>query len=212
MRIQMKIAIIGTGIVGLTLGKKWIQKKHEVIFGSRSESIEKNREKLSSHNLQAQVDTILSAIAKVDVIVLAIPYEEGLKVAELIGDVSGKTIIDVMNPFTANFSGIKLGFSTSGAEEVQKRIPKSHVVKAFNHYGVKVTDNPQFGTQKAVLYYCGSDKESLKSVGQLVDEIGYDGVGVNNLEFARVIEPLALVWMSGIRQFGVDHALGLLKR
>lgn len=207
----MKIAIIGTGSVGLTLGKKWIQKKHEVVFGSRSESIEKNRAKLLSLNLQVEVDTIQSAISGVDVIVLAVPYEEGLKIAELIGDISGKTIIDVMNPFTADFSGIKLGFSTSGAEEVQKRVPKSHVVKAFNHYGVKVTENPQFGMQKAVLYYCGSDKESLKFVGQLVDEVGYDGVGINNLEFARVLEPLALVWMSGIRQFGVDHALGLLK-
>jgi 8-hydroxy-5-deazaflavin:NADPH oxidoreductase len=208
----MKIAIIGMGNVGFTVGKKWVQAKHEVTFGSRPESIQKHRKKLLSENLQAKAESVRTAASDADVIVLAVPHTESLNVADSLRDIKGKTIIDVSNWFKPDFSSLALGFSTSGAEEIQKRLPNSHVVKAFNHYGADVMENPQFGDRKAVLYFCGSNPEALNKVAELVKDVGFEGVGVDNIEFARTLEPLALVWMAGLDRFGTEHAFGLLKR
>lgn len=208
----MKITIIGAGEVGLTLGRKWIQANHDVVFGSKPESLKKYREKLISLNLTAKTDLAESAAQHADIIVLAVPHEQILGVADSLRDLNDKTVIDVSNWFTPDHSGLKLGFSTSAAEEIQKRVPKSHVIKAFNHYGTDVMANPQFGDRKAVLYFCGNNTDSLNQVAQLVNDVGFEGVGINNIEFARTLEPLALVWMAGLKRFGTEHALSLLTR
>jgi predicted dinucleotide-binding enzyme len=207
----MKIAIIGMGTVGFTLGKKWVQAKHEVTFGSRPESIQKHREKLLSENLQAKAESVRTAARDADVIVLAVPHTESLNVAESLKDIKDKTVIDVSNWFKPDLS-LEIGFSTSGAEEIQKRLPNSHVVKAFNQYGADVMENPQFGDRKAVLYFCGSNAEALNKVAELVKDVGFEGVGVDKIEFARTLESLSLVWMAGLDRFGTEHAFGLLKR
>jgi predicted dinucleotide-binding enzyme len=75
---EMKIAIIGMGTVGFTLGKKWVQAKHEVTFGSRPESIQKHRKKLLSENPQAKAESVRTAASDADVIVLAVPHTESL--------------------------------------------------------------------------------------------------------------------------------------
>ena len=208
----MKIAIIGAGEVGLTLGKKWLAKKHDVVFGSRPASLTKHRERLTSSGVEAKVDVIEAAARDADVIVLAVPHEQTLEVADSLRDLKNKTIVDVSNWALPGWSGLKLGFTTSGAEEVQKHVPQSHVVKAFNHYGAGVMADPQFGDRKAVLYFCGSNAEALNKVSQLVEEAGFEGVGVNDLKFARALEPLAQIWVAGIKRFGPQHALALLRR
>src|SRR5260370_25944696 len=73
-------------------------------------------------------------------------------------------------------------------------------------------EDPQCGDRKAVLYFCGSNAEALNKVAELVKDVGFEGVGVDNIEFARTLEPLALVWMAGLDRFGTEHAFGLLKR
>jgi 8-hydroxy-5-deazaflavin:NADPH oxidoreductase len=208
----MKIAIIGAGEVGLTLGRKWAAQKHEIVFGSRPTSLTKHREQLTSLGINARVDAIEAAARDADVIVLAVPHEQILEVADLLRDLKNKTIIDVSNWALPGWSGLKLGFNTSGAEEVQKHVPQSHVVKAFNHYGADVIANPQFGDSRAVLYFCGSNAEALNKASQLVADAGFEGVAVNDLKFARALEPLAQIWVAGIKRFGTEHALALVKR
>lgn len=209
----MKIAVIGVGNVGRSLGKKWVQANHEVVFGARPPSLEKHRKTILSENFHAKVETIESAAKGADVIVLAVPHEEILNVAESLNRlIDGKTVIDVSNWALPDWSGLKVGFTTSGAEEVQKRLPRSHVAKAFNHYGANIMANPVFGDRKAALYFCSDDSRALDEVSQLVRDVGFDGVGINELKFARVLEPLAQLWVAGIEHFGPDHALALLKR
>jgi predicted dinucleotide-binding enzyme len=209
----MKIAVIGIGDVGLTLGKKWSQANHEVVFGARPQSLEKHRKMILSENIHAKVETIEGAAKGADVILLAVPHEEILNVAESLNNLlDGKTVIDVSNWALPDWSGLKLGFTTSGAEEVQKRLPRSHVVKAFNHYGANIMANPMFGDRKAVLYFCADHSKALHEVSKLVQDAGFDGVGINELKFARVLEPLAQLWIAGIEHFGADHAFAILKR
>ena len=209
----MKIAVIGIGEVGLSLGKKWVQANHEVVFGARLRSLEKHRKMILSENIHAKVETIEGAAKDADMILLAVPHEEILNVAESLNNLlGGKTVIDVSNWALPDWSGLKIGFTTSGAEEVQKRLPRSHVVKAFNHYGANIMANPMFGDRKAVLYFCADHSKALHEVSKLVQDAGFDGVGINDLKFARVLEPLAQLWVAGIEHFGADHAFALLKR
>jgi 8-hydroxy-5-deazaflavin:NADPH oxidoreductase len=81
----MKIAVIGIGDVGLTLGRKWVQASHEVVFGARPQSLGKHRKMLLSENIRAKVETIEGAAKGADVILLAVPHEEILNVAESFG-------------------------------------------------------------------------------------------------------------------------------
>ena len=200
----MKIAIVGAGEVGQALAPRWIQAGHQVVFGVRAQSLEKYRSRL------ALVETIEEATRAAEVVLLAVPHEVILEVADSLADPT--VVIDASNWSLPDWSGLKLGFSTSGAEEIQKRIPRHSVVKAFNHYGAKVLGDPDFGGPKAVLYFCGDDAAALAKVGQLVGEAGFEGVAIPSLRFARVLEPLAQIWIENLRQFGPDQALALIQR
>ena len=210
----MEIAIIGAGDVGGTLGRLWVKKGHQIMFGVRN---------LQSHNVQnlirstdsgVKVGTIGEAASFADIIVLAIPWmavEETIKSA---GDLSGKILIDPTNPINADLTGLIIESSTSAAEEIAKWAKGSKVVKAFNSIGAKALDNLQFGMVKADAFICGDDFKSKTVVKKLATEIGFDTVDAGPLINARLLEYLALLWiqLAYSRQMGPNIAFKLLTR
>ena len=114
----MKIGIIGAGDVGGTLGKRWRQKKHEIMFGVRN---------LQSQNVQTLIEAdenlrfgdIKEAVAYGDVIVFAIPWASVEETILKAGNLSGKIVIDPTNPVTPDLKGLALD-NTSVAEKIAK--------------------------------------------------------------------------------------------
>jgi NADPH-dependent F420 reductase len=210
----MEIAIIGAGDVGGTLGKIWVKKGHQIMFGVRNLQSPNVLNLIRSTNSGVKVGTIGEAASFADVIVLAIPWmavEEAIKSA---GDLSGKILIDPTNPINADLTGLVIESSTSAAEEIARWAKGSKVVKAFNSIGAKTLNNLQFGLVRADAFICGDDYKAKTVVKKLATEIGFDTVDAGPLINARVLEYMALLWiqLAYSRQMGPNIAFKLLTR
>ncbi len=157
----MKIGILGTGNVGRSLAEAWAKKGHEIVFGSRDP--EKALGIAESMGKNVCSSTYEEAANWGDVIVLATPYSAAQDILNKTGDLSGKIIVDCTNPIAPGLSGLVIGLTTSGAEEIAK-VTSAKVIKAFNTMGVGVMANVQFGSEIASNFICGDDEEAKSIV------------------------------------------------
>jgi predicted dinucleotide-binding enzyme len=197
----MKIAIIGAGNVGGSLGKAWAKAGHYIIFGVRNPGQGKTQPPLAEIGVGATAVTLPDAARSADIIVLATPWPAVPDVITAMGDLRGKVLIDCTNPLSLNGDGslsLSLGSTTSGAEEVEKLATGAQVVKAFNTYGWEnFADSayPNAAGLKPVMFYCGDHEEAKKTTHQLAADLGFDPVDTGGLGMARSLEPLALLWI-----------------
>jgi predicted dinucleotide-binding enzyme len=111
-------------------------------------------------------------------------------------DLSGKVVVTCSLPMDADNTGLVIGRTTSGAEELAKKAPKAKVVCAFN----TVPSEVFFGvyearrkSHKPSLVYCGDDAGSKEIVAALIRDVGFDPVDAGPLRIARCTEPFALL-------------------
>ena len=169
-----RIGIIGNGNVGSALGRGLKRAGHDV----RSVGNDKR--------------AIRETASWAEVVLLAVPFAaiDGV-VREVGGVVEGKVLIDVTNALDANM-GLAVGFTTSGAEELQRKVPKVRVVKAFNTVFAQHMDSGRLGDKPLTAFVAGDDASAKISVLELAREIGFDAVDAGPLKNARLLEPLAL--------------------
>jgi len=196
----MRIAIIGAGNVGGTLGRKWAAAGHEVVIGSRKPE-------------QGAV-SLAAAAAQSEVVVLSTPWPAVDSAIAACGSLAGKILIDCTNPLLPDLSGIELGTTTSGAEHVASLAPGAFVVKAFNSTGFNVMADPIFDGKPVTMFYCGDDPTAKAAVHELIADIGFDPIDAGPLTQARVLEPFAFLWISlAYRQgLGREIAFRFIKR
>ncbi|MBE9048350.1 NADPH-dependent F420 reductase [Pleurocapsales cyanobacterium LEGE 10410] len=209
----MKISILGAGNVGSTLGKSWANKGHEIFFGVRHSDDEKTQDLIKDIGNNAQAGTNSEAIAFSNIIVLALPWQVVPKVLEA-ADLSDKIIIDVTNPLTPDFSGLEIGFNTSGAEKVAQWAKGAKVFKSFNQTGWENMANPIYEGKSTAMLVCGDDEAAKKTVLQLVSDIGFEAIDAGKLEVARLIEPFGMTWIHlAFKQgLGRDWAFQIVRR
>lgn len=210
----MRIGVAGSGNVGGTLGTGWARAGHTVTFGSRNPDSQEMTGLVARAGSNARAATIVEAVASSDVVLLATPWPATRTVLQAAGSLAGKVLIDSTNPLLADLSGIELGTTTSGAEQVALWAPGARVVKAFNSVGSNVMANPRFGDRAAAMFYCGDDKEAKVAVHRLAADLGFDPHDAGPLTQARVLEPLALLWVSlaFARGYGREFAFQLMRR
>lgn len=193
----MKIAIIGSGNIGKSIGSWAAKSGYEVIFSAKNEANAKAAAQASGNG--AKSATTRAAVEAADLALLAVPYGAA---AEVVTDLKpllkGKTLIDATNALSADFSSLTLGFTTSAAEEIAKLIPETKVVKAFNTVFAQVyaAQNPKVNGKTISVFLAGDDKDSKEKVSKLVSKFGFDVVDCGPLKSARNIEPLAMLNIS----------------
>jgi predicted dinucleotide-binding enzyme len=170
--MSTKVAIIGSGTVGKALFEGLSNKtSYQVRTAGRGQ--------------------VAEAAAWADITILAVPYAAIMDVAlELKPAADGKTVVDVTNALTPEMQ-LALGFSTSGAEELQKGLPRSHVVKAFNTVIAKHMTSGNAAGQQLSAFVAADDEVARQSVIDLANTIGFDGINAGPLKNARSLEPLA---------------------
>ena len=213
----MKIAIIGAGNVGGTLGKAWAQKAgHDVCFGVRDPNAEKANELVQSIGGKARAATVAEAAAFGEMIVLSTPWPATEAAIRAMGDVKGKAILDATNPLTRGPDGIALeiGHSISGGEKVQGWAPGASVFKTLNTTGFGNMANPVFNGVKSVMFVAGDDDANKPKVMGLVGDLDFDVVDAGPLRNARLLEAHAMLWidLSLARGQGPDWAFAMLRR
>jgi predicted dinucleotide-binding enzyme len=191
----MKIAIVGAGNVGGTLGKAWAKKGHEIFFGVPRPQDDKARQLVQSIGSEARAGTVAEAAGFGEVVVLATPWTAAEAAVRAAGNLNGKTVIDCTNPLKPDLSGLALGFNTSAAEQVAQWAKGANVFKAFNTTGFNIMANPVLNGIRTVMFVCGDNEAVKPRVLQLASDVGFDAVDAGKLVIARLLEPFAMLWI-----------------
>src|SRR4051794_19956119 len=104
----MKIGIIGSGNVGGTLGTRWAQAGHEVIFSSRNPQSKEMQELAAKAGATARAGSVAEA-ASAPILLFATPWPATEQAVRGAGDLSGKVVIDATNPLLPDLSALALG-------------------------------------------------------------------------------------------------------
>ncbi len=209
----MNIGIIGTGNMGLALGRLWAARGHEVRLSfSRDET--KLRDKAAT--IGAQSGSVREAVDASDVLLLSVPWNAVPEAIAQAGDLSGKLLITCCTPLNANMSGLTLGTDDSGAETIGRLAPGARVVEAFNSVFATVFEsgNTHFGDRRATVFFCGDDAGAKQVVAGLIEELSCEGVDAGPLSSARYLEPVGAMMVRFALALGqgTNLNLALLRR
>jgi 8-hydroxy-5-deazaflavin:NADPH oxidoreductase len=193
----MEVGIIGSGVVGQTLAAGFLKHGHQVEIGTREPAKLKD---WADKNKGAAVKSFADAAAFGDVVVLAVAGQVAHEAVKLAGaGLYGKPVIDACNPIGGGppVNGVLSYFTPQNEslmEQLQKACPEAHFVKAFNSVGNAQMINPQFAGGRPTMFICGNDGQAKKTVGQILDQFGWDTEDMGAVEAARAIEPLCRLW------------------
>jgi hypothetical protein len=193
----MRLAIIGAGKVGGTLGRLFESQGHDVRFGVRDPN-----DQAAGGLPRSRSGSVADAASFGDVIVLAIPWGAVKDALAATGPLAGKTVIDCINPLLPDLSGLALGTTTSAAEEIAKLIPQAKVVKCFNTLGQANFALPMFGDQRASMFFAGDDAGAKLIVAELGNQLGFDMVDAGPLSQSRWLEAMAILWITMAYKYG----------
>ena len=144
-----------------------------------------------------------------EVVVLAVPFGAVDDVVKDAGEaLVGKAVVDVTNALDASMN-LAVGFTTSAAEELQKKLPKARVVKAFNTVFAQHMDSGRVRDQALTTFVAADDATAKKAVLELAREIGFDAVDAGPLKNARLLEPVALLNIQLGYALGMGTKIGL---
>ena len=191
----MRVGILGSGLMGGKLGMIFAQAGHEVIF-SYARSNDKLARLARDAKGKARPGTPRDAAQEADALLLAVHWSRTDDVLKQAGDLSGKVIVTCSLPMDAGNTRLIVANTSSGAEELTKKIPSARVVSAFN----TVPSEVLFGVYEArrrktrpSLVYCGDDKRGKTVAAELIRDAGFDPIDAGPLQIARYTEPFALL-------------------
>jgi hypothetical protein len=124
-------------------------------------------------------------------------------------------LIDATNPLNFGPSGptLAIGHTDSAGEQVQRWLPRTHVVKAFNIVGNAHMFRPSFPDGQPDMFIAGNDAAAKATVEKILTEFGWGTIDLGGIEASRYLEPLAMVWITYyFRTRTYNHALKLLRK
>lgn len=211
--MEKKIGIIGTGNMGQALGRLLADHSYEIFLGSRDP--DKGRQVAEELCANIQGGSIIEAAEFGGIVILAVHYNVVSEALAAAGPLAGKTVIDITNPLTPDFSGLVVGHTSSAAEEIAALIPDAKVVKAFNYaFAATFQNEIAFSPEKPTMFYCGDDTDAKAEVDMIISDIGFDPIDAGPLQNARYLEPLAMliIQLGFAQKMGTSIAFKLLRR
>ncbi len=214
----MKVAVLGTGGVGQDLGHGFLGLGHEVKMGSRDPNKKEVKDWLAKAGKKASAGTFGEAAAFGELAVLATQWSGTENALMLAGpaNLAGKVVIDATNPLLFRPSALPtlaVGGDDSAAEQVQRWLPGARVVKAFNTVNHAHMVHPSFPGGPPDMFLCGDDDAAKKQVTAICRDFGWGVIDMGGLEAARLLEPLALIYIqNAIRTGNWNCAFKLLRK
>jgi 8-hydroxy-5-deazaflavin:NADPH oxidoreductase len=186
----VKIAVIGTGHIGGTLGQRWLGAGHEVVYGSRAES--------GTRPGGAPVLPADTAVTGADVVVLAVPGEAVAEVVAALGAaLAGKVVIDAAN---------RIGQpQVNSRAAVAAAAPGARYVRAFNSLGWENFADPPPGT---VLFFA-ADRAARPLAEELISAVGLQPVYVGDADACVTVDALLPLWFALVQHNGGSRRTAL---
>ncbi|HEY8959591.1 NADPH-dependent F420 reductase [Chitinophaga sp.] len=219
----MKIGILGSGPVGLTLGKGLIQTGHHVTIGTRNPSREALQQWIKKQGKQAMAGTFRQAAEFGELLLICTSWAGTKKAIEAAGiwNFKSKTVVDVTNPLDGKGPDengrltFTIGHTNSAGEQIQAWLPPdANVVKALSCIGHEKMLLPDFKEGAPTMFIAGNNNDAKREVVNLLHQIGWlDVADMGKIEMSRSIEPLSILWAAwGFLNDSSGHAFKLLKR
>jgi predicted dinucleotide-binding enzyme len=208
----MKIAVLGTGMVGQALAGRLVELGHDVVLGTRDPQATRSRTEPDGMGnppvgawLQAHpavgLASFADAAAGAELLVNATSGHGAIPALELAGadHLAGKVIIDISNPldFSAGFPPtLFVKDDDSLGEQIQRTFPQAHVVKTLNTLNASLMVNPKDLGDDSSVFVSGNDAAAKATVTQLLESFGHtDVIDLGDLSTARGTEMLLPVWL-----------------
>jgi predicted dinucleotide-binding enzyme len=181
--------------MGAKLGTIFARAGHDVVF-SYARSADKLKRLAREAHGNARAGTPAEAAKDADAVLLAVHWSRVDDVLKQAGDLSGTVLVTCSLPMDADNTKLIIANSSSGAEQLAKKVPRAHVVAAFQ----TVPSEVLFGvfearrkSKRPSLVYCGDDEGSKNVAAALIDDAGFDPADAGPLRVARYTEPFALL-------------------
>lgn len=205
----MRIAVLGSGVVGVTLANGLKDAGHDVGLGSRAGS--------EIEGWDGRVGSFASLAEDAEAAVLCVKgtVAEAL-VRSLAAALEGVIVLDTTNPIgTAPPTDGVLSWFTGPDESLLERLqaaaPGAHFVKAFNSVGAGRMVHPHYAEGRPSMFICGDDGDARAVVADLCDQLGWEVEDLGSAVSARAIEPLCRLWcISGFESGDWAHAFKVL--
>jgi 8-hydroxy-5-deazaflavin:NADPH oxidoreductase len=170
----MRIAVVGAGTIGRTLGDKWTAAGHRVVYGVRRPG-------------EPGTATIRDAVGSAEVVVLAVPGGAAKQVtASLGGDLAGKVVVDATNDVQGSGKLHALDELADGA----------HPVRAFNTLGWESFADPVLGGVTADLLYAAEEGIARDTAERLIRDVGLEPVWVGGVDAFDIVDSVTRLWFT----------------
>ncbi|WP_201008834.1 NADPH-dependent F420 reductase [Paenibacillus glycanilyticus] len=187
----MTVSVIGTG----RMGKGLVKTLNPIIPGLNwgSRSIDHVQQLIKEGELKGVKGVSLDDALRADIIIHAFWFRDLIPfVQKHAQQLSGKILVDIVNPFTEDFSDFITEWGTSAAEEIQKIIPSTKVVGAFKNTFFKVFENPEHQGLTSDIYVTSDHDEAKNSVIDLLQGVPFRIMDAGKLMNNRTIERMTL--------------------
>jgi 8-hydroxy-5-deazaflavin:NADPH oxidoreductase len=199
----MKIAVLGTGVVGDTIGTKLVQLGHDVCMGSRSSTNEKAAAWAKKNGAKATQGTFADAAAFGSIIFNCTHGVASIEALKMSGaqNLKNKILIDIANAL--DFSkgmppSLTVCNTDSLGEQIQRAFPETKVVKTLNTMNCLLMVNPGLVAHgDHDIFICGNDAEAKKTVVNILkDWFGWKSIiDLGDISAARATEMLLPIWV-----------------
>jgi 8-hydroxy-5-deazaflavin:NADPH oxidoreductase len=191
----MRVGILGSGLMGGKLGILFARAGHDVVFSyARSEQKLKRLAREAKSN--ARAGTPAEAARDADAVLLAVHWLRVDDVLKQAGDLSNTVIISCSLPMNADDTALTIGHTSSGAEELAKKVRRGKVVSAFGTVPSEVffsVFEARRKRKRPSMAYCGDDDGAKGIAAALIQDVGFEPVDAGPLRIARSLEPFTLL-------------------
>ena len=181
--------------MGAKLGTIFVRAGHDVVFSYSHDHAKLERLARDSGGV-ARAGSPADAARDADAVLLAVHWSRVDDVLKKAGDLTGKVIVSCSLPMNAEDTELAVGHTSSGAEELAKKVSGAHVVEAFNTVPSEVLFSvfEMAGREpRPSLVYCGDDDGAKEVAARLIRDVGFEPVDVGPLRMARYMEPFTLL-------------------
>ncbi len=186
---ELRIAVLGAGNIGGTLGRKWAAAGHKISFEVNNPDSDRAQALRAELGTKVTIGSLADALANSDVFVMALP---GKAMDETItkhaAQLDGKIIIDAADRLGG---GPMNSFAT-----FQKYTPRARVFRAFNTLGWENFADPVFDGIQADLFYCGPDGDAREVVEQLIEDVGLRPMRLGDVDQVGLVDSVASLWFA----------------
>lgn len=189
----MNIGILGAGAMAQALGRHFLRRGHKLLL---SYARDKAKLEQAARTLGGgtRVGSPREAAEFAECLILATGWDGAEGALAAAGPLAGKLVWSIVNPLQPDLSGLAVGTTTSGSEELARNAPGARFVAAWPPFATVLDSaSTRFGSERQTVFMCGDDADAKRVIAGLLDALDVESVDAGALLAARFIEPAMLL-------------------